>query len=173
MLVFGPYRAIPKDSNMVVFNLSSPTQAIPRLPGLLVTPSDPITTSGIDDGTFEKSFDMWYYDYVLNDPTACSSLMSILECLYQGCHVFVCISDNSSGGIINMVNEAFMKILQTRYGITYSIVNVPEDFEYISQDGCDFRTVDGIQTFDSDRSQFRQLETEQYLSRGGSINVDD
>lgn len=170
MLIFGPYRAIPRDDRFVVFNLSSPTQAIPRLPGLFVTPNQPIVGSDSDDGTYEKTFDMWYYDYVLNDPTACSSLMTILSSLYQGYHVYICIADNLSGGIINMINESFMKILQTRYGIVYSIINEPEDFEYVNRDGCDFITVNGIQTFDEDRKQFMQVEEEQRLSHGGVIH---
>ena len=69
-----------------------------------------------------------------------------------------------------MINESFMKILQTRYGIVYSIINEPEDFEYVSRDGCDFMTVNGIQTFDNDRKQFMQVEEEQRLSHGGVIH---
>lgn len=171
MLVFGPYRAIPKieDGKLVVFNLSSPTQAVTRLPGLLVTPDQPIVASCMDDGTYEKAFDVWYYNYVLNDPTACSSLMMVLNYLYQGYHVYICISDNFSAGVINMINESFMKILQTRYGIEYSIINEPEDFDYIKQDGCDFMSVNGIQTFDADRNQYMQLDVESHVARGDSM----
>lgn len=167
MLIFGPYRSIPRDENFIVYNLSSPTQAIQRLPGLFITPNQPIVQGGADDGTFEKAFDMWYYDYVLNDPTACSSLMMVLTSLYQGSHVYVCISDNITTGIINMLNESFMKLIQTRYGIKYSIINEPEDYQYVDKDGCDFLTVAGIQTFDSDRKQYTQMSEEQRLMYGG------
>ena len=167
MLIFGPYRSIPRDENFIVYNLSSPTQAIPRLAGLFVTPNQPIVQSGVDDGTFEKAFDMWYYDYVLNDPTACGSLMMVLTALYHGFHVYVCISDNITTGIINMLNESFMKLIQTRYGIKYSIINEPEDYQYVDKDGCDFLTVAGIQTFDSDRKQYTQMSEEQRLMYGG------
>ena len=172
MLIFGPYRSIPQDDSFVVYNLSSPTQAIPRLPGLFITPDQPLVQAGMDDGTFEKAFDMWYYDYVLNDPTACSSLMTVLSSLYQGLHVYICIADNLSGGIINMINESFMKMIQARYGIKYSIINEPEDYLYVDRDGCDFMTVDGIQTFDADRKQFMQVSEEQRIMHGGSVNCD-
>ena len=168
MLIFGPYRSIPQDDNFVVYNLSSPTQAIPRLPGLFITPDQPI--SYVDDGTYEKAFDMWYYDYVLNDPTACSSRRTVLTSLYNGNYVYICIADNLSGGIINMVNESFMKMIQVRYGIKYSIINEPEDFLYINRDGCDFMTVNGIQTFDADRKQYMQVAEEQRIMHGGTID---
>lgn len=169
MLIFGPYRSIPLDEPFVVYNLSSPVQAIPRLPGLLVTPNPQVFQYNMDDGTFEKEFDMWYYDYVLNDPTACSSLMAVLTSLYNGNHVYVCISDNMSSGLINIVNESFMKMIQSRYGIKYSIINEPEDFIYVDRDGCDFMNVEGITAFDADRRRFDQLTEEDRLMHGGTI----
>ena len=169
MLIFGPYRAIPQDDSFVIYNLTSPTQAIPRLPGLFVTPNQPIICDGNDDGMFEKSFDMWYYEYVLNDFTACTSMMAILSSLYNGDNVYVCISDTFSNGIVNMVNDSFMKMIQARYGIKYAIINEPEDYLYLNWDGCDFMTVDGIQTFDADRKQFIQITEEQRILGGGKI----
>jgi len=172
MLVFGPYRSIPKEEQFVVYNFSSSTQVVPRLPGLFISPEIPmqmgISMNG--DGEVERGFDMWYYDYVLNDPTACTSLMQILMSLYNGNNVYVCIADYGANSFISMMNESFMKIIQTRYDIGYSIINDPEDFEYIPKDGCDFMSVDGIFNFDADRKRFMILSTEDSIMHGGVNN---
>ena len=164
MLIFGPYRAIP-DNTFTVFNLSSQNQAIERLPGLLNI--DSFSTMQNIPAEYEDSFDLWYYDYVLNDPIACSSLMMILNALYDGQKVYICISEYSYDNGISMVNESFMKLIQTRYDIKYSIINDPEDYFYISHDGCDFMTVQGIITFDQDRKRFLQICEENKIVAGG------
>jgi hypothetical protein len=164
MLLFGPYRAIP-DDNFKVFNLSSQNQAIERLPGLLMIPNFG-TSVPQDPIGYEYQFDLWYYDYVLNDPIACSSLMLILNTLYDGQKVYICISDYSFDNGISMVNESFMKLIQTRYDIKYSIINEPDDYFYIDHDGCDFMSVQGIMTFDEDRKRFLQVCEENKILSG-------
>jgi len=161
MLVFGPYRSIPKDENFIVYNFSSLTQVVPRLPGLFIVPNGVNTNFDM-----ERSFDAWYYNYVLEDQVACTSLMQILMSLYEGNKVYICIGDYTTDPYISMLNESFMKILQTRYGIKYSIINEPEDYDYIAKDGCDFDTVDGIYNFDEDRKRFMQLSIENSIMKG-------
>lgn len=164
MLVFGPFRAIPRNSDFTVFNLSSPTQYIEKLPGLFVNPPDKSLYPSVEMGEqVERSFDAWYYNYVLNDPTACSSLMSILTALYDGRHVYVCIADYINADYVSILNESFMKLIQTRYDIKYSIVNNAEDINYIPQDGCDFMSVMGIQNFDNDRKRYLTLSVENQI----------
>lgn len=165
MLIFGPYRAIP-DNSFRVFNLSSQNQAIERLPGLLAMPNYG-TSIPQDPIGYEYQFDLWYYEYVLNDPIACSSLMMILNALYEGEKVYICISEYSSDNTISMVNESFMKLIQTRYDIKYSIINESEDYFYIQHDGCDFLSVQGIATFDEDRKRFLQVCEENRVASGG------
>ena len=53
MLIFGPYNAIDYGYVEAIYNLSSLTQEVPRLPGIITAINGPI----ID----EKDFDMWYY----------------------------------------------------------------------------------------------------------------
>ena len=53
MLVFGPYRSIPRDVDFKVFNLTSQTQVIERLPGLFPALYD---QSFINNGELEKQF---------------------------------------------------------------------------------------------------------------------
>lgn len=161
MLVFGPYIAIPKNKKFTIYNLSSPTENITRLPGLLVVPPSRVGVIEQDE-LIEKSFDMWYYHYVLEDPVACSSLMLILTSLYAGDNVYICIADYQDD-YISIINESFMKILQSRYDLKYFIVNNSSDFEYIVQDGCDFASVAGIKNFDDDRNRYRQLMEEESL----------
>ena len=59
-----------------MFNLSSPTESIPKLPGLFVLPDSSIVSD-------EKSFDIWYYNYLLENSVACTSLIQILNALYE------------------------------------------------------------------------------------------
>ena len=169
MLVFGPFRSMPKDESFIAFNLSSSTQVIPRLPGLFILPNMQGATSLEQREQMEWNFDTWYYDYVLNDPIACSSLMMILSALYEGKNVYICISEYSSDPIIAMLNESFMKLIQTRYDIKYSIINDPEDIMYIPKDGCEFASVMGIMNFDQDKNRFMQLGEEQRISSGGKF----
>lgn len=171
MLVFGPYWAIPKNEDFTVFNLSSLTEAVPRLPGLFMVPehlNNPAIMGNQD--VYEKEFDKWYYDYVIEDPVACSSLMAIVMALYQGQKVYICISDYSSSDVCSTLNESFMKLIQTRYDIKYSVINCPEDYDYIPKDGCDFMSVTGIMQFDQDRKVFMQLIEEQRLANGGNYD---
>jgi len=171
MLIFGPYTAMPNDESFVIYNLSSLTQVVPRLPGLFVVPNQPMCVNADDyERSEEKSFDMWYYDYVLNDTTACSSLMMILQSLYDGKDVYVCIADYVTDSFISVLNESFMKLIQARYDIKYSIINTAEDFYYINKDGCVFNSVNGIYNFDADRNRFMQLSEEQRIMSGGVIN---
>ena len=170
MLIFGPYRAIP-DDDFKVFNLSSMNQAIERLPGLLMIPNY-ATSMAQDPIGYEYQFDLWYYDYVLNDPIACSSLMSILDCIYNGYKVYICISEYSGDNGISMVNESLMKLIQVRYDIKYSIINEKEDYDYLDKDGCDFMSVYGLKNFDDDRKRFIQLceENNIILNYNGQMN---
>ena len=162
MLIFGPFHAIPLHENFVVFNLSSPTESIPKLPGLFVLPDSSIASD-------EKSFDIWYYNYLLENSVTCTSLMQILNALYETGKVYICIADYSVG-LISTLNESFMKFLQCRYGIKYSVINTISDYQYVPKDGCDFRSVSGILTFDEDRKRYFQL-IEEYRLLNGGINV--
>lgn len=155
MLIFGPANAIPTDKEFCIFNLTSSTQSVPRLAGLVVNPGNIYI-----DGEAEKSFDIWYYEYILNDMTACTSLMSVLDALYMNNNVYICISEYINDPFMSIINETFMKILQTRYGIKYSIINDPDDYNYIPKDGCDFMSVNGIMNFDKDRRRYQQLYLE-------------
>lgn len=169
MLIFGPYRAIPKEDNFIIFNLTSLNQSIPRLQGLFVTPNIPYLDNLELREQYEKDFDLWYMSYVLEDPIACSSLMAILNELYSNHNVYICISDYSSDPTISMINESFMKILQQRYDIEYSIINEPEDYYYIKKDGCAFQSIQGIQTFDMDRIDFLKITEVQKIRIGGGV----
>jgi hypothetical protein len=169
MIVFGPFKAIPRGIDFKVFNLTSLTQIVERLPGLV--PSSDVPMQCIDlDG--ERSFDMWYYNYVTEDPIACSSLMSVLTAINEGNHVYICIYDYESDPYISMINEAFMKILQSRYELKYSIINDPSDADYISQDGCDFMGVNGVKNFDDDIKRFMELNIAEDILHGRGIVYD-
>ena len=164
MLIFGPYNAIDYGYVEAIYNLSSLTQEVPRLPGLIPAINGPI----ID----EKDFDMWYYGYILNNPIPFRSMMAILMSVYQGAITYVCISDYMSDPYMSVINESFMKVIQQRYGIKYSIVNTLDDFEYIQKDGSDFDSNEGLKTFDEDRMEYLQMNMEEYISINGTKGLD-
>ena len=177
MLVFGPFHAGPGvDQGFRMFNLSSPTEYIPKLPGLFVLPPDKKFYPSIEVAEqAEKTFDTWYYNYVLNDPQASMSLMMVLDALYEGNKVYVCIEsyDGSRNDYISTLNESFMKIIQTRYDIKYSIINTRDDLNYIPQDGCDFMSVAGIQQFDEDKKRWMMLNVESQIINNSLPTNDD
>ena len=166
MLVFGPYSAIPQNEEFVVYNLTSLTQFVPRLNGLIPKiPQNIIATMMTDQA--EYTFDVWYYDYVTSDPDAVSSILTVLGSLYNGQNVYICITEYSDA-FLNMINESFMKVLQTRYGIRYAIINNALDYEYLDHSGgCDFTTVDGIMQFDRDKMDYLAFIEENNIMRGG------
>lgn len=161
MLVFGPSSAMPIDQGFMIYNLSSLYEGIPRLPGLIFPVTQPIYD--------EYAFDMWYYGYVLNDPIAFSSLMTIMISLYNTGKVYVCISDYMSDSTISLFNESFMKIIQQRYFVNCNIINDASDLEYIPKDGCDFMTSEGLQNFDQDKQRhiFEQVQNAVRTGTGG------
>lgn len=155
MLVFGPYDILRKITDeFVVFNLSSQTQDIARLPGLMIDITGPIYD--------EKDFDIWYFDYIMNNEIPFTSLMNVLMNLYDGNNVYVCIGEYSYDRIIAMINESFMKVIQQRYDIKYYIINSAEDYYSIinGNDGCAFNSIEGIMNFDKDKERFILLQTE-------------
>ena len=158
MLIFGPYHAAPKDDEtFTIFNFSSPTEFVPRLPGLLVSPPPEVLNSS----DMEKAFDIWYYNYLVEDYVAFMSMMSALSKMISG-NVYICIA-NYSDGFINVLNESFMKAIQSRYDIKYAIVNTSEDLDYLPKDGCDFASIIGIQQFDEDYNDFMICLGEEYV----------
>ena len=148
--------------------MSSLTQRVERLPGLIVPSNIPMN---IIESDGERSFDNWYCDYVLNDPIACSSLMAVLQSINEGNNVYVCISDYDSDPYISMINEAFMKIIQSRYEIKYSIINEPSDFDYVPRDGCDFGSTNGIKNFDDDIKRYMELSIANDITGVGRVKV--
>lgn len=155
MLVFGPYDILRNiTGDFVVFNLSSQTQDIQRLPGLMIDINGPIND--------EKEFDIWYYDYIMNNIVPFTSLMNVLMTLYDGNNVYICIGEYSYDRIIAMINESFMKLIQQRYDIKYYIINSAEDYYSIENgnDGCAFNSIEGIMNFDKDKETFVLMQTE-------------
>lgn len=155
MLVFGPYRAIPQGQGFTVFNFTSMTQDVPRLPGLLIDFQTPIYD--------EYQFDLWYYNYILDNVLPFSSLMKIMISLYETGRVYVCINDYTSDYFTSLLNESLMKMIQQRYGVMCNVINNPEDIDYIQKDGPEFQTKEGIDAFDHDKEQYILNQTESGL----------
>ena len=128
MLAFGPYGAMPDPSEgYAIFNITSFNEQLLRLPGIIVDLPEAVQYS--DDVAL--AFDKWYYEYMVTNPVAFGSMMTILMTLYNESRVYVCISDYVDS-FINTINESFIKILQQRYGLRCVRVNVVQTLRHIT-----------------------------------------
>ena len=161
MLVFGPASCIPVgEKDFYVYNFSSLTQNVRRLPGMMVqAPQDVYTNPNS-----EKVFDLWYYNYIMTNPVSFVSLMMIMLKIFDGKNVYICISDYMSDRYISNMNESLMKMIQSRYGITCHIVNTPEDFRYIREKGCSFSGV-GLKNMKADEDRFVKFAQDGTIKR--------
>ena len=156
MLAFGPYGAMPDPSECyAVFNITSFNEQLLRLPGIIVDLPEAVQYS--DDVAL--AFDRWYYEYMISNPVAFGSMMTILMTLYNESRVYVSISDYVDS-FINTINESFIKILQQRYGLRCVRVNVKEDWSNLDQCGSDFTSYSGLDVFDADRERYSRLVRE-------------
>ena len=108
----------------------------------------------------------------MNNSEPFKSMMSILLSIYDGYITYVCIGEYIMDPYMSIINESFMKILQQRYGIKYSIVNELNDYDYIQKDGSDFDNNEGLQTFDEDRMEYLQMTMEEYISINGTKGLE-
>lgn len=150
MLVFGPANVLPNDTDFKVFNLTSMCESIPRMEPLLVNVPQNLWA----DSEFEKSFDIWYHDYLVKNDDAFLSYMQIIVSLYSGEKVYVCISRLESDPYLDTINESFMKFVQQRYTLKYHIVNTREDLDDLQDGGSDFALFEGLEVLDVDKMRY-------------------
>ena len=173
MLIFGPGRCASHiwhdDKRLFVYNLTGNVNACNGSLNLLFPYPAQLgygDTSMANWGEIAKDIDIRYYNYIMSDVNAFSQLMTVMVNSVDN-NVFICISEVSIDPYMACINESLMKLIQTRYGFRFFIVNEPEDMQYIQSDGCGFRSVEGIQMYDYDKDSFI-LHNEKYrLSMGG------
>lgn len=142
------------DGTYTLFNMSSAVNAGFRLSGLV----PPVHVEGsllsFDD---EKSFDVIYAQYLVNDDAGFVDMFRVVNNLYLGGSSIILVGD---GGYKETLTESFIKFLQQRYGLSFiRIINEPEDwFSYDEVE--DFSKLVGIYNLDIDKERYTRLTTD-------------
>ena len=115
----------------------------------------------------DSLFDQMYGNAIFNNDDNFLQLMKIIINLYDGYNVYIAVTRDE--GILDMVTESLMKIIQLRYGYNYQILNYPDDLnEY---DDSTF-SITGIQIADVDVERFfdicerRKINGEDFIRAG-------
>ena len=166
MLLMGLPNNIPKDPNIVVFNLTSFKEGLPSLINLVPHYQEHFNT--LD----ELQFDINYAQYVLSSIPAFNELMFIMMNLYDMRDVYITVSKQN--WYYESINESLMKLIQQRYGYNYFEINTVEDYEYAkSADYNDYSfNVQGIFNLDQDKELFiRNRVIEEGINENGESNM--
>lgn len=136
-----------------IYNLSSVINRGVRLSALI-----PPTTLGVDciDLDNEKTFDMMYARYLVENDGAFVQMFSIINNLYLGGSSIIVVGDSEYK---NIITESLIKFIQQRYGISpIRVINEVEDwFSY--NDDSNFNLV-GVYNLDIDKERFTLLTTD-------------
>ena len=126
-----------------VYNYLTTMEGLQKL-NLLPPPIDQ-DTSGFD-------FDMYYANWLMNDPSAFRDLMLVMYDFYSGYDVYLAANLQLVGNIA----ESFVKFIQQRYGVNCYMINAPEDLLYAIDTGAGF-SMEGIGNFDLDKERLSTI----------------
>lgn len=114
----------------------------------------------------EKDFDINYMHYVFDVDTNFFEFMNcIVEPLYQGMDVYLCIANNEWSEIMI---ESLLKMIQQRYG--YNATRIEHINDLFNAEITDFEPTYGLMNLDEDNKRFAYLVTQNEL-RGGPAYV--
>lgn len=131
----------------LVYNLSSS-----YIMGIKVDINPPYTTDVFD----ERTFDIQYANYLLNDNNAFIGLMQMIYNNYLGFNIFILVGVDSFGGR-ERVTESLMKFIQQRYSLIPRYISSFEDIpDYYEEDMI---YVDGLFNLDIDKERYIYLTT--------------
>ena len=158
MILFGTTKILESiPSNYIVYNLSSYVENIQRV--YLLPPSE-IAESFLD----EKSFDLQYANFILNDDFSFMELMKIMIPIYEGKDVLLLISES-----LENITESLMKFISGRYGIIPYLVYEEEDLDYLNESNF---TVNGLYNLDIDKNRYSVLYARLNMNVKGDLNYD-
>ena len=158
MILFGTTKILESiPSNYIVYNLSSYVENIQRV--YLLPPSE-IAESFLD----EKSFDLQYANFILNDDFSFMELMKIMIPIYEGKDVLLLISES-----LENITESLMKFISGRYGIIPYLVYEEEDLDYLNESNF---TVNGLYNLDIDKNRYSVLYARLNMNAKGDLNYD-
>ena len=141
MLVFGSIDALRTlDTNQYyVINFNTMNESISQLMYL-----NPYRNFQYNGNTNCYEFDMWYVDYIANDPNAYREFINLMRIVYNGYNVWILV-DFSVETATNVV-ETLIKYILEQFGYIANVVHTPEDLCNLVEGS--FNPI-GIQTFDA------------------------
>lgn len=129
----------------IVYNLSS-TSMMGIKVGAIVPP---YTSVDVYD---DKTFDIQYANYLLNDNNAFITYMQMIYNHYLGYNIFIIVG---TAGYRERITASFMKFIQQRYAIIPRYIQSFEDIpDYYEEDMI---YVDGIFNMDNDKERYIYL----------------
>jgi hypothetical protein len=102
--------------------------------------------------TDDFNYDLYYANWLMNDPVGFRNLMKIIYEEYSGISIFLAVNMDLIGNIA----ESFMKFIQQRYGINCYIINDQYDLMYAMDSGTSF-SMEGLANLDMDKEKIAIL----------------
>jgi hypothetical protein len=132
-------------------------QVIKLLPDGFITYNFMSTMEGLEkinlvppavQGLSEYEYDIYYANWIMNDPVGFQNLMKVIYGEYCGQNIFLALNMDLIGNIA----ESFMKFVQQRYGINCYIINSQDDIWYAIDSGTRF-SIEGLANLDIDKER--------------------
>lgn len=125
----------------------------------------------------EKTFDIAYASYIMDNDSVFYDFMRIIFNLYMGKSVYLMVSESEFSYI---VTESLCKFIQQRYGYNNNRVSEIDDLNYLQDSEFSFN---GVFNLDQDKEKFSYMLTNKIIplvnqkvsqlqSNGGSIDYD-
>lgn len=141
MIVFGRYNNIPE--NFIPVNFTGMNETVQK-----------ISTIGLENiDISDPEFDKVFAEIMLNNDMNFISLFNIIQLLYAGENIFICIS---TGNILDCLNESLGKLIQQRYGYNYQMINEINDIDWYDDENF---SIPGLYNFDLDRDRYIHICT--------------
>ena len=141
MIVFGRYNNILE--NFIPVNFTGMNETVQK-----------ISTIGLENiDISDPEFDKVFAEIMLNNDMNFISLFNIIQLLYAGENIFICIS---TGNILDCLNESLGKLIQQRYGYNYQMINEINDIDWYDDENF---SIPGLYNFDLDRDRYIHICT--------------
>lgn len=155
--VFESDSATVQDSGTyTLYNLSSSISRGVRL-GALIPPTTMSGTLEQIDLDNEKTFDMMYARYLVENDGAFSQMFSVISNVYLGGSSVILVGDSTYK---NIITESLIKFFQQRYGISpIKIINEVEDWFSYTEESANFNLL-GVYNLDIDKERYAYMTTD-------------
>ena len=149
----GTYQNLPPEfavDELLIYNYTRPLMGFTQI-NLLQPPQL--------EYTFDNTFDIEYYNYLINCDDAFMQLMLLIMAEYHNKNVYLLVSE---GNGYDYINDSLMKLIQVRYGIVVQYINDIEDYNELRQDSDISFSVFGMENLIQDKERYALLYTQKY-----------